>query len=92
MQAAHAAGWLEIVVQDTGDGIAREHLEQIFEPFWQVEQQRSRSKEGAGLGLNVARRLARLMGGDVEVSSETGGGTRFLVRLPAPESEPQRNP
>jgi PAS domain S-box-containing protein len=92
MQGAHAAGWLDIVVQDTGDGIAGEHLEQIFEPFWQVEQQRSRSKEGAGLGLNVARRLARLMGGDVEVSSEPGDGTRFVVRVPAPESEPLRDP
>jgi PAS domain S-box-containing protein len=92
MQGGHTAGWLEIVVQDTGGGIAREHLEQIFEPFWQVEQQRSRSKEGAGLGLNVARRLARLMGGDVEVSSEPGDGTRFVVRVPAPESDAQGRP
>jgi signal transduction histidine kinase len=69
-------------VTDSGPGIAANHLEQIFEAFWQVEQGATRSKEGTGLGLTVARRLARLMGGDVAVDSVPGTGSRFTVRIP----------
>jgi signal transduction histidine kinase len=71
-----------ITVQDTGIGIAPHNLERIFEPFWQVEQGRARSNEGTGLGLNVARRLARLMDGDIQVTSRQGEGTRFVLLLP----------
>jgi PAS domain S-box-containing protein len=73
---------LIVTVSDSGIGIRSEHLERIFEPFWQVEQGRSRSIEGTGLGLNVARRLARIMGGDITASSDPGSGTRFELRLP----------
>lgn len=69
-------------VRDTGLGIPPEHLEQIFEPFWQVEREPSRRIAGAGLGLSVTRRLARLLGGDVAVVSEPGRGSTFTVRLP----------
>jgi PAS domain S-box-containing protein len=69
-------------VRDTGPGIAEEHFEQIFEPFWQVEQGATRSREGTGLGLSVARRLARLLGGDIRVRSEPGTGSHFKVRVP----------
>jgi len=71
-------------VADTGVGIARHQLERIFEPFWQVEQGRTRPHGGTGLGLTVVRELARMMGGDVEVESTPGRGTRFIVRLPRP--------
>jgi signal transduction histidine kinase len=71
-----------VTVEDSGIGIREEHLERIFDPFWQVEQGRSRTIEGTGLGLNVARRLARIMGGDVVASSEPGSGTRFSLSLP----------
>jgi PAS domain S-box-containing protein len=71
-----------IAVQDTGDGIADEHVELIFDPFWQVDQERSKRKDGAGLGLHVARRLARLMGGDLTVASMPGKGARFVLHLP----------
>jgi PAS domain S-box-containing protein len=70
-----------VSVEDSGIGIAPEHRDRIFEPFWQVEQSRSRRQDGTGLGLNVARRLARLMGGDVTVDSGADG-TRFELRLP----------
>jgi PAS domain S-box-containing protein len=72
-------------VADTGVGIARHQLERIFEPFWQVEQGRTRPHGGTGLGLTVVRELARMMGGDVEVESTPGRGTRFVVRLPRPQ-------
>jgi PAS domain S-box-containing protein len=73
---------VHIAVQDTGDGIAAEHVDRIFDQFWQVEQERSKRTDGAGLGLHVARRLARLMGGDVTVASQPGAGTRFVLHLP----------
>lgn len=69
-------------VRDTGPGITDEHLEKIFEPFWQVEGGATRTAGGTGLGLSVTRRLARLLGGEVTVTSTVGRGTAFLVRLP----------
>jgi PAS domain S-box-containing protein len=69
-------------VADTGLGIAPEHLESIFEPFWQAHGGSTRTAGGTGLGLSVTRRLARLMGGDVVASSEAGRGSTFVVRLP----------
>jgi signal transduction histidine kinase len=74
--------WATFEVWDTGIGIAREHLEVIFSPFWQVEQRTTRQYGGTGLGLSVVRRLAQLLGGTVEVSSELGNGSRFTVRIP----------
>ena len=69
-------------VSDTGIGIPSAHLERVFEPFWQVEQAASRRVGGTGLGLSVTRRLARLLGGDVQVQSLPGEGSTFTVRLP----------
>ena len=69
-------------VEDTGIGIAPEHLEQIFERFWQVDQTNTKLRGGTGLGLVVTRDLARALGGDVEVESTLGQGSLFRVRLP----------
>jgi signal transduction histidine kinase len=71
-----------ITVSDTGIGIAEEHLERVFEPFWQVDQSPTRRAGGAGLGLAVTRRLANWLGGDVRVTSAGGEGARFDVSLP----------
>ncbi len=78
-------------VADTGPGIAPEHAEHVFEPFWQVERS-GPGGTGTGLGLAVARRLARLMGGDVTLSSSVGEGSRFTLTLPRthPDPEPGR--
>lgn len=69
-------------VRDTGPGISEEHLEKIFEPFWQVDTSTTRTAGGTGLGLTVARRLARFLGGEITLESEVGVGTAFEVRLP----------
>jgi signal transduction histidine kinase len=73
---------LMISVEDTGIGIAPDHFERIFEPFWQVEQKATRRAGGTGLGLTVTRRLALLLGGDVSVSSTPGEGATFTICLP----------
>jgi signal transduction histidine kinase len=69
-------------VSDTGVGIPAEHLEQIFTPFWQVQQHASRNAGGSGLGLSITRRLVDLLGGDISVESAVGVGSTFRVRLP----------
>lgn len=69
-------------VRDTGIGVAKEHLEHIFDSFWQVEQTTTRTVGGSGLGLSVSRRLARLLGGDLTVQSTPGMGSEFTLRLP----------
>ena len=69
-------------VEDSGIGIAPEHVERVFDPFWQVEQHKSRRAGGSGLGLTVSRRLARLLGGDLQVVASSGKGTRFRLSLP----------
>jgi|CXWL01.1.fsa_nt_gi signal transduction histidine kinase len=73
---------LSFAVTDTGCGIAAAQLEQIFEPFFQVEQSASRRHEGAGLGLAFARQVARLMGGDIVCESTPGAGSTFTLWAP----------
>jgi signal transduction histidine kinase len=78
---------LVISVEDAGIGIASEHFDRIFEPFWQVEQKATRRAGGTGLGLTVTRRLALLLGGDVSVKSAPGEGATFTICLPIRPSE-----
>jgi len=69
-------------VQDSGVGIGGDSLEHIFDPFWQVEQTKTRRSGGSGLGLTVARRLAQLLGGDLSADSTPAVGSTFRVALP----------
>ncbi len=87
-------GGVVVVVEDTGIGIAKDNVDRVFEPFWQVQQSATRQAGGTGLGLSVARRLARLLGGDLALESTPGEGTRFTVTLPlrAPATESVRPP
>ena len=78
--AAHRQ--LLLTVRDTGIGIEAKHLDELFQPFRQLDARLSRQFEGTGLGLALVRKLALLQGGDVEVQSEPGRGSRFTVRLP----------
>jgi signal transduction histidine kinase len=74
---------VRIVVRDTGRGIPSEHLGRIFDPFVQVDRERTpRSQQGVGLGLSISRDLARGMGGSLTVSSTLGQGTAFTLTLP----------
>ena len=82
LQIAESDGMIEFKVCDTGVGIAPEHIAHIYEPFWQVEDVHTRRAGGTGIGLTVVKRLSDLLGGDIEVESEVGKGTRFTLRIP----------
>jgi signal transduction histidine kinase len=71
-----------VMIRDTGPGIAPEHLEQIFEPFWQVDRTQRTQGGGTGLGLSVVRRMLDLLGGEIRVESALGEGSTFIVRVP----------
>lgn len=73
---------IAISVSDQGIGIAKEDHERIFNPFFQVDNELSRSYEGSGIGLSLARELVELHGGTIEVQSELGQGTTMNVLLP----------
>jgi two-component system OmpR family sensor kinase len=72
----------EIVVQDTGIGIAPEALPRVFDRFYRADPARSRDSGGAGLGLCIAQTIAEAHGGQIEVDSTPGVGSTFTVRLP----------
>ena len=81
-------GRLLIVVSDTGRGLDDNDRSRIFAPFVQADSSAGRRYEGAGLGLAVAARLVARMGGTIEVTSEVGRGSEFLLQLPLVAAPP----
>jgi two-component system osmolarity sensor histidine kinase EnvZ len=79
---------VEIAVEDDGPGIAPDLYEDAFRPFSRLDETRTRNSKGVGLGLAIARDVARNHGGDVELGVSALGGLRACLRLPA---EPQRS-
>ncbi len=75
-------GRVKVWVADTGMGIKEEDLGKLFKPFQQIDAGLTRQHEGTGLGLAICKRLAELMGGDIQVESEWGRGSRFTLVLP----------
>lgn len=71
-----------ITVTDTGVGIAKEHLEQIFDRFYKVDASRTRGKHGTGLGLFIVRKITEAHNGTIHVESTEGEGTQFIIKLP----------
>lgn len=73
---------VEVIVSDTGVGISKENLSHLFERFHRIENSRSRTHEGSGIGLALVNELVKLHGGTVSVDSVEGKGTTFTVSLP----------
>lgn len=69
-------------VEDTGEGISKEHQEKIFERFYQIESHLVRSQGGTGLGLSLCQGFIEAMGGKIWVISELGKGTKFFFTIP----------
>ena len=73
---------IEIVVDDEGPGIPESELSRVFEPFYRVEESRSRETGGVGLGLAIAQSIVQSHGGELVLSNRLTGGLRALIRLP----------
>jgi CheY-like chemotaxis protein/anti-sigma regulatory factor (Ser/Thr protein kinase) len=82
VSAREVSGNIEIDVADTGIGISPESLEKIFQEFQQADVSTTREYGGTGLGLSISRSLARLLGGDLLVTSEEGDGSTFTLTFP----------
>jgi signal transduction histidine kinase len=81
-KVADGGDWVELAVADTGIGLTAEQQAKLFQDFTQADSLTARRYGGTGLGLAITRKLARMMGGDVTVTSEPGKGSVFTVRLP----------
>jgi CheY-like chemotaxis protein/two-component sensor histidine kinase len=81
-EVANGDNGIELAVVDTGIGMTPEQQAKLFEEFTQADSSTARQYGGTGLGLAITRKLARMMGGDVTVTSEPGKGSVFTVRLP----------
>jgi signal transduction histidine kinase len=82
-ECCEGADWLVFQVADTGIGISADAQKRLFQPFTQADATMTRAYGGTGLGLAITRRLARMMGGDVEMHSAEGEGSTFTLRVPA---------
>ncbi|HEY0996616.1 MAG TPA: ATP-binding protein, partial [Gemmatimonadaceae bacterium] len=82
LRARGEGSWIQVQVADTGVGIAAARVDDIFEPFVQVDTSLTRTADGTGLGLAISRALAREMDGDLTVRSTVGEGSTFTLSLP----------
>jgi signal transduction histidine kinase len=81
-KVSNGSSFVEFAVSDTGIGMTPEQQAKLFEEFSQADRTTAQHFGGTGLGLAITRKLARMMGGDVTVTSEPGKGSVFSVRLP----------
>jgi signal transduction histidine kinase/ligand-binding sensor domain-containing protein len=85
-------GVLELVVCDSGPGIALKDRQRLFEPFMQLDASITRAHSGSGLGLAICRRLVTAMNGELELAKSGGPGSRFVLRLPILTGTPSQSP
>lgn len=71
-----------LIVEDSGIGIPEEDLPLIFERFFRVDKSRSNNREGTGLGLAIVKHIVSYFGGSIDVESQLGQGSKFIVKLP----------
>ncbi|MFC5386069.1 ATP-binding protein [Aquamicrobium segne] len=83
INATHGNGWLTITIDDDGPGIASEKREDVFKPFVRLDEARNLDASGTGLGLPIARDIARSHGGDLTFDDSRLGGLRAIIKIPA---------
>ncbi|APG85248.1 ATP-binding protein [Sinorhizobium americanum] len=83
IDARHTVKWLTITIDDDGPGIPEPSREDVFKPFFRLDEARNLDSSGTGLGLAIARDIARSHGGNVTLGDSTLGGLRATVRVPA---------
>ena len=81
--ATNLDGWLTVTVDDDGPGIPEDQFEMVFRPFYRLDEARNLDESGTGLGLPIARDIARAHGGDVTLSTSPQGGLRATIAIPA---------
>ncbi|MEN9938908.1 MAG: hypothetical protein RLZZ387_5487 [Chloroflexota bacterium] len=91
LKARHSS-FIVFEVSDTGIGMSSDQLARLFQPFTQADASTTRTYGGTGLGLAITRRFCQMMGGDVTVASEPGGGTSFTIELPSCVVDPKAPP
>lgn len=77
-----SAGWVTVVLDDDGPGVPEDKREEVFKPFYRLDEARNLNESGTGLGLAIARDIARNHGGDINLHENEHGGLRAIVRLP----------
>ncbi|MEZ5815716.1 MAG: ATP-binding protein [Hyphomicrobiaceae bacterium] len=82
IRAATERGWLRIEIDDDGPGIPADERENVFRPFYRLEQARTQDEGNSGLGLAIARDIAKSHGGDVTLGESSMGGLRAIIRVP----------
>ena len=83
VDARHTARWLTLIFDDNGPGIPAASREDVFKPFFRLDEARNIDKSGTGLGLSIVRDIAHAQGGNVTLADSPKGGLRAIVRIPA---------
>src|SRR5690606_16376726 len=84
LSISHVEGWLKVVVDDDGPGIPEDRREDVFKPFVRLDEARTQDSGGTGgLGLAIARDIARSHGGDISLEDSPLGGLRAIIHIPA---------
>ena len=83
VSALHTRGALKVIVDDDGPGIPADRREDVFKPFFRLDEARNQDAGGTGLGLSIARDIARSHGGDIALDDSPMGGLRAVVKVPA---------
>lgn len=81
--ASHSAKWLTVTIDDDGPGIPANMRDDVFKPFFRLDEARNLNSSGTGLGLSIARDIARAHGGNVTLEDSPMGGLRAVIRIPA---------
>ena len=82
LRAATDRGWLSIDIEDDGPGIPAAERDNVFRPFYRLDHARNQDGGNTGLGLAIARDIARSHGGDIELAESKLGGLKATIRIP----------